>query len=162
MVLHAWGRGDGGKAAAAKRAKARRPRTVDQRSKAAARAIVESRKWPLYGTRNISRVTCKDARFMAKSWDSLLEDGALDWVGKPLPNAQVGEPLDWAGTWERRGGGLATTGSVASNPFQGDPDVPPRLDIAKAFSNHDGAIIKQLLPRRQMSYQEYLTGIPHE
>ena len=140
----AWGRGDGGKAAAAKRAKARKPRTVDQRSKAAARAIVESRKWPLYGTRNISRVTCKDARFMAKSWDSLLEDGALKWVGTDLPGA---------GTWQRRGLALPSTGFAPDDAY--DQDAPPVYDIARAFANHDGAAVKHLVPRTQMTYAEY-------
>ncbi|KAH8085128.1 hypothetical protein JL720_7854 [Aureococcus anophagefferens] len=48
---------------------------------------------------------------------------------------------------------LPSTGFAPDDAY--DPDAPPVYDIARAFANHDGAAVKHLVPRTQMTYAEY-------
>ena len=68
-----------------KSAGASRKKRVDDKGDASRKrfqkAADEAKNWPLYGCRRVSRVNTRDARTLAKQWDSLVEDGAINWVG---------------------------------------------------------------------------------
>jgi hypothetical protein len=85
--------------------------------------------------RSVKTVNAKDARFMAKAWDSLDSDGALKWVGSRYPALDDPKPRDLYHT--------------------GDDGAPPLLDIGLAYSNVDGAVVKPALPRRTLTHADY-------